>query len=78
MTTELERPVKRMVSIRAGIQHVVTMTRRGLELREKGRRHTLSVPWADLLAQAERLAGESRHRERLRSAALRRISRGKP
>jgi hypothetical protein len=60
MTTPLEKPVRRLLSIRRGLsnaEHVVTMTARGLELRQKGRRFTLTVPWSDILARAEHLAG---------------------
>jgi hypothetical protein len=73
MTTPLEKPVRRLLSIRRGLSnadHVVTMTARGIELREKGRRFTLTVPWSDILARAEHLSGEYRHRETLRSRAL--------
>lgn len=78
MTTSLEKPVRRELPIRRGIgtlEYVVTMTRAGVELRQKGHRFTLSVPWSDVLARAEHLAGEHRHREQLRGGALRRIAR---
>jgi hypothetical protein len=64
--------------MRAGISmadYVVTITRAGVELREKGRRFAMLVPWSDVLKRAEHLAGEHRHREQLRNAAVRRISR---
>jgi hypothetical protein len=78
VTTPLEKPVRRLLAIRRGLssaEHVVTMTPRGVELREKGRRFTLTVPWSDILARAEHLAGEHRHREHLRSKAVNRVSR---
>jgi hypothetical protein len=76
MTTRLEKSIRRELPIRRGLgskDYVVTVSRAGVELREKGRRFTMVVPWSDVLARAEHLAGESARRERLRTAALRRI-----
>lgn len=79
MTTPLQKPVSRLVAIRSlfpGAEHVVTMTQRGIELRRKGKRFTLFVPWSDILARGEHLAGETRRREQLRAAVTRRIRTG--
>lgn len=78
MTTRLEKPVRREMMIHSGWggrSYVVSMTVNGLELRQKGHRVTLTVPWRDVLARAEHLAGEHRRREQLRSAVVRRLSR---
>lgn len=77
MTTRLEKPVRRLVRIRRGLaagDYVVTLSPLGIELREKGRRFTMTVPWPDALARAESLSGAAAHREQLRSKVIRRIS----
>lgn len=80
MTIPLGKPVRREVLIRRGIVptwHIVSMTPAGLELRVKGYRFTMLVPWPDVLARAEHLAGEHRHREQLRARAIARSSRAR-
>lgn len=80
MTTVLKKPVRRVVRIRRGLStgdYVVTVSQLGIELREKGRRFTMTVPWPDALARAEHLAGEHRHREQLRTSVVRRLARAR-
>jgi hypothetical protein len=69
------RGVKRLVAVGHQLWNV-TLTDRGLELRERHRRFSMTLTWSDVLKLAEHRAGEQLHQERLRAKALRRIARG--
>jgi hypothetical protein len=71
-TTPLVRAVRRAVEIRGRGVYVVTIAAAGVELRPRGRRFRVLVPWRDVLDRGERLAAELLRQQRLeRKAALR-------
>lgn len=55
MTTKLERPLKREISIR-GAPYTLTIDGLGLKLTAKGKRNGLEVPWDGLVSGDAALA----------------------
>jgi hypothetical protein len=74
--TKLEKPIRRTIVV-AGAPWVVEIAPAGIMFRPRGRRSRIVAPWSAAIALAERLSGEDAHRERLRTGALRRISRAR-
>ena len=70
----LRRPQRRLIHVGRQLWYV-ELTPYGITFRQYRHKFTMTVPWRDVLARAERIAGEQLHQEALRAAAARRIQR---